>query len=326
MLFSQRSRSQNFRYFEWIFITVHFGMWLSRPNAPLSILLGFYSVFFCLGWMFPSQRSRKQRILYIVAGLVTAIAARYCGIDLGLFLFFYFAKSYFLLNRRTTLALCLLTAIPWTVSEYFVELEQIQPLQVGIPSAINMLLGTSAVYAAASTFVFMLCAMVLADEKSRYQIAELSEQVESLATSLERTRIAREIHDSLGHTLTDLDTQLAVAQTLRSLNPTKSFQAIDTAKLLARQCIEDVSQALDRMRESDFDLNQALIGLIEQLRQSSGIEVKWQINLPQLSVYKSYQIYCIVKEALMNVQKHANASQVSFNSRLVADGILGIAE
>ena len=157
-------------------------------------------------------------------------------------------------------------------------------------------------------------------------IAELSEQVESLATSLERTRIAREIHDSLGHTLTDLDTQLAVAQTLRSLNPTKSFQAIDTAKLLARQCIEDVSQALDRMRESDFDLNQALIGLIEQLRQSSGIEVKWQINLPQLSVYKSYQIYCIVKEALMNVQKHANASQVSFNSRLVADGILGIAE
>ena len=169
MLFSQRSRSQNFRYFEWIFITVHFGMWLSRPNAPLSILLGFYSVFFCLGWMFPSQRSRKQQILYIVAGLVTAIAARYCGIDLGLFLFFYFAKSYFLLNRRTTLALCLLTAIPWTVSEYFVELEQIQPLQVGIPSAINMLLGTSAVYAAASTFVFMLCAMVLADEKSRYQ-------------------------------------------------------------------------------------------------------------------------------------------------------------
>ena len=123
-----------------------------------------------------------------------------------------------------------------------------------------MLLGTSAVYAAASIFVFLLCAMVLAEEKSRYQIVELSEQVESLATSLERTRIAREIHDSLGHTLTDLDTQLAVAQTLRSLDPTRSFQAIDTAKLLARQCIEDVSQALDRMRESDFDLNQALTG------------------------------------------------------------------
>jgi signal transduction histidine kinase len=76
------------------------------------------------------------------------------------------------------------------------------------------------------------------------------------------------------------------------------------------------------MRQSDFNLNRALIGLVEQLRQSAKIQVKWQIDLPQFSVYKSYQIYCIAKEALMNVQKHANAKQVSFISNIVADGIL----
>jgi signal transduction histidine kinase len=322
MLFSQRSRSQNFRYLEWIYMAIHFGMEVSRSDGSLLTSLGFYGVFFCLGWIFPSQRSRQQRILYIVAGLGTTIVARCYDLDLGLFLFFYFAKSYFLLNRRITVALCFFAAIPWTISEYSVEVARIQSPQAGILPSIDLLIGTLATYIAASVFVLMLCTMLLAEERSRYQIAELSEQVESLATSLERTRIAREIHDSLGHTLTDLDTQLAVAQTLRPHDLTRSFQAVDTAKLLARQCIEDVSQALDQMRQSDFDLNQALIGLVEQLRQSSGMQVQWQINLPQCSVYKSYQIYCIAKEALMNVQKHANASQINFNSRLVEDGIL----
>ncbi len=294
-------------------------MWLTRPDVPWLIVLGVYSIFLLLGFLPPWIRSRPGHLLYILAGLGTTIAARYYGLDLALFLSFYFAKSDFLLNRRTTIGLLILTAVPWTVSDYFGQLRS-------MPSAPALLfhqsLGTLAVYTAASVFTLMFCGMLRAEEKSRYQIDELSEQVESLAISLERTRIAREIHDSLGHTLTDLDTQLAVAQTLRTHDLPRSFQAVDTAKLLARQCIEDVSQALDQMRQSDFDLNQALIGLVEQLRQSSGIQVKWQINLPQFSVYRSYQVYCIAKEILMNVQKHANASEVLFNTILVADGIL----
>ena len=330
MLFARESRSQNLRYLEWILLAVHFGMWLSRPTADLWTLLEFYGGFFWLGWIFPvldvasplENRPMWQRLLYVVAGLGLTIAARCAGIDLGLFLFFYLAKSYFLLNRQITFRLCLGMAIPWVVSEYFVELAQFPALPASSSPSLNMVLGTSAVYAAASVFTLMCCAMVLADEQSRYQISELSEQVESLATSLERTRIAREIHDSLGHTLTDLDIQLALAQKLRSHDLDRSFQAVDTAKLLAHQCIEDVSQALARMRQSDFDLNRALIELVEQLRQSAEIQVKWQIDFPQFSVYKSYQIYCIAKEALRNVQKHANAKHVSLIGNIVADGIL----
>lgn len=167
----------------------------------------------------------------------------------------------------------------------------------------------------------MLSQMIVVQQKKDQKIEELSEQVESLAATLERTRIAREIHDSLGHTLTDLDTQLAVAQTLRSQNPTQAFQAVDTAKRLARQCIEDVSQALSRMRDSDFDLNQALAALLEQLRQTSTLKVDWKVNLPNLPVYQSYQIYCLVKEALMNVQKHAKASHIQFSAHQTAQGI-----
>jgi signal transduction histidine kinase len=85
--------------------------------------------------------------------------------------------------------------------------------------------------------------------------------------------------------------------------------------VLTRQCIEDVSDALDRMRQSNFDLNQALTALMEQVRHSSTLQIQWEVNLPMLPVHKSYQIYCIVKEGVINIQKHARASQVSFLSR-----------
>jgi signal transduction histidine kinase len=322
MLLLRRSRSHNFRYLEWVYLTIRLGMWLWCPTTAFPVVLLFYVIFFLLGWLPLWGRSFSLRILYIMAGLGTTIVARCCGFDLALFLFFYFAKSYFLLNRRITIGLCILTTIPWLFSEYWVNLAPAHAIDGDLGSFINRLLGTLVIYIAICVFTLITCEMLLTEERSQYRIATLSEQVESLAASLERTRIAREIHDSLGHTLTDLDTQLAVAQTLRSHNLARSFQAVDTAKLLARQCIEDVSQALDQMRQSDFDLNQALIGLAEQLRQSTGIQVKWQINLPKFSVYKSYQVYCIAKEALMNIQKHANATQVIFNSSLVADSIL----
>lgn len=323
-----RSLPQTFRSLEWIFLTAHLGMWLSVPSYNLPTVLGFGGCFFLLSWIYPVRRLQWQRLSYIVLALCIFVIARFKALDLAIFPFIYFAKSYFLLGQRPTIVLIGIMAIPWTISKYASDVyqlpQQIQPDSLGIISG-NLLrfglfgLGT---YVAASFFTVMVTGMIVREQKNHQKIEELSEQVESLVATLERTRIAREIHDSLGHTLTDLDTQLAVAQTLRSHDPNQAFQAVDTAKFLARQCIEDVSQALSRMRQSDFDLNQALIGLLEQLRQTSSLQVQWKVNLPVLPVYQSYQIYCIVKEGLMNVQKHAQASQISFFAQQTTEGII----
>jgi signal transduction histidine kinase len=301
-------------------------MLLSASGHNLWIVLGSCSTIFLMSWSFPLHRPRWQRLSYIVLGTTTILGAGLFGVNLGLFLQVYTAKSYFLLGRRTAIAIVILTAIPWTLNEYTRELRQLNLMQTN-PASLNTIdpirfaIFTLAIYAAASFFTLMLSHMIVVQQKKDQKIEELSEQVESLAASLERTRIAREIHDSLGHTLTDLDTQLAVAQTLRSHNPTQAFQAVDTAKHLARQCIEDVSQALSRMRESDFDLNQALVALLEQLRQTTKLQIDWKVNLTGLPIYQSYQIYCLVKEALMNVQKHAKASHIRFSAYQTAQGI-----
>ncbi|MEO0841710.1 MAG: sensor histidine kinase [Cyanobacteria bacterium J06643_5] len=323
------SLPRNFRYMEWICIAIHFGMYFNMPRYNLGSLISVYSIYFLLGWIFPSNRPYWLRCTYILIGLTVVVSFRSVGIDIGLFVFFYLAKSYFLLGHRTTLIITAFTAIPWTISEYLGELKS---LNSSPPIPANSVLNpqnylkfiffTLVIYTAASTFNFMFTSMIVAEEKSRQRAEELSQQVETLAATLERTRIAREIHDSLGHTLTDLDIQLEVAQKLRSHNLKQSFQAVDTAKILARQCIEDVSQALHQMRQSDFDLKSALTSLMAQLQQNSGLEVRWEVNLPQLNLYKGYQIYCIAKEAIMNVQKHSRATRFSFCSKLTSENVL----
>ncbi len=324
-----QSLPKNFRYLEWIYIAAHFGMYFNMPGYNLDGLISVYSIFLLLGWIFPSHRPYWQRCSYILIGLTVVVGFRSVGIDVGLFVFFYLAKSYFLLGHRMTVLIAIFTAIPWTISKYFAEIKTFASF-VTIPenylldprNSLKFIFFTLVIYTAASTFNIMFTSMIVAEEKSRQRAEELSQQVETLAATLERTRIAREIHDSLGHTLTDLDIQLEVAQKLRSRNLEQSFKAVDTAKILARQCIEDVSQALHQMRQSDFELKSALISLMEHLRQNSQLKVQFEFNLPQLNLYKSYQIYCIVKEAMMNVQKHARASQVSFCGNLNAEGIV----
>ena len=333
-----QSLPKNFRYLEWICIAIHFGMYFNMPGYNNVTLIAVYSIYFLLGWIFPSNRPYWLRCSYILIGLTVVVCFRSVGVDIGLFVFFYLAKSYFLLGHRTTLIITAFTAIPWTVSEYLGELKSLKS-SVPIPAnsvlnpqnSLKFIFFTLVIYTAASTFNFMFTSMIVSEQKTLQRAEELSQQVEKLAATLERTRIAREIHDSLGHTLTDLDIQLEVAQKLRprsvyplslSRNLEKSFQAVDTAKILARQCIEDVSQALHQMRQSDFDLKSALTSLMEQLRQNSQLKVQFEFNLPQLNLYKSYQIYCIVKEAMMNVQKHARASQVSFSGNSNSGGIV----
>jgi signal transduction histidine kinase len=97
---------------------------------------------------------------------------------------------------------------------------------------------------------------------------------------------------------------------------------IDTAKGLASQCIGEIDQALQTMRQPEFDLNQALVTLIEQMKQHQPWRMQWDINLPSLPLQTSHQIYCIVKEGLMNVQSHAQASQVWLRGRVTDDSIV----
>jgi signal transduction histidine kinase len=154
---------------------------------------------------------------------------------------------------------------------------------------------------------------LVAERKSRQKVEVLAQQVELQAAKLERTRIAREIHDSLGHSLTTLDVQLQLAQRLFQTNPTASQEAVAIAHQLAKQCLQDVRRSVQMLRHDEFDLNLALTNLTDRIRQDRSLEIHCTLKLPVLTTQQSHQLYCIIQEGLTNIQKYAKATKVNLS-------------
>ena len=168
-------------------------------------------------------------------------------------------------------------------------------------------------------FVLLLGSIWVEEQKSRQKAERLTQQLETLAVDLERNRIARDIHDTLGHSLTSLDVQIELAQRLQATEPQRAQKSIDLAKQLSSQALDNVRQALGTMQRSNFDLTEAIVALGEQ---NLPFQVVIEIQFPQLSLQSSYQLYCIVQESLTNIQKHAQASRVRIEGSIVTGGTI----
>ncbi|WP_019505190.1 sensor histidine kinase [Pleurocapsa sp. PCC 7319] len=320
------------RYVEWLFLAVHMVMGISSGKNNLGLCLAFYGIFLVLSWILPLDRPLIVRQIYVLSAILLMVCANFVGVSLDLVLYLYIAKSFFLIGEIRTYLITAIAGIVWIISDCVSEIQELQELNQAVdfqpPFGFNshnlstIFIHSLGIYLAVSVFVISFSSVVCAEYKSRKRAEALAEQVETLAADLERTRIARDIHDSLGHTLTNLDIQLAVAQKLRDRNLQKAFQAIDTAKMLSSQCIEDVSHAVKTMRDSNFDLDRALKNLMEKIRSDQSVQIHWEINLPQLPIAISHQIYCVVKEGLINIQKHARASCIDFQSKFTAKEII----
>lgn len=173
------------------------------------------------------------------------------------------------------------------------------------------------------TLVFVLLFMnaMIAERQSREKLAIANEQlrkyalrIENQATLQERNRIARDIHDSLGHSLTALNLQLETALKLWSSDPARAAPFLKQAKQLGSQALQEVRQSVSTLRSDPMQgrsVEEAIASLVEEFHRTTGISPVFRINLScELSVELSTTIYRIVQEALTNICKYADATLV----------------
>lgn len=150
-------------------------------------------------------------------------------------------------------------------------------------------------------------------EASHQQLKVYAEQVAELATTRERNRLARDIHDSLGHYLTVINVQLEKALAFRSQQPAQADTAVSDAKRLASEALQDVRRSVGTLRETRalFAFAPAAGELIERVRQQQ-IDVAFHSEGEEgnYSGQALIALYRVVQEGLTNVQKHAGASAV----------------
>jgi signal transduction histidine kinase len=171
-------------------------------------------------------------------------------------------------------------------------------------------------------FVLLLMNTVLSERKSREELAIANEKlrqyalrIESQATLEERNRIAREIHDSLGHSLTALNLQLETALKLWQSQPEKAQTFLTRAKELASKSLQDVRQSVSAMRShplQEQSLEQAIAGLAENMQRAIGVSPICKIDLADpISSEISTPIYRIIQESFTNICKHSQATEVT---------------
>ena len=150
-------------------------------------------------------------------------------------------------------------------------------------------------------------------ELSHAQLKEYAARVADLAAVEERNRLARDIHDSLGHHLAAINIQLEKANAYRERDPKRASDALSHAKRTVQNALKDVRVSVNSLRQGGepFLFDKELEALLLRMRHS-----KLKITLQQTGDSSRYSriklmtLYRVIQEGLTNVHKHAKASQV----------------
>ncbi len=151
--------------------------------------------------------------------------------------------------------------------------------------------------------------------EANHRLAEYAAQVEELATMRERNRVAREIHDNLGHYLTVVNVQIEAAKTVMESQPDKAQDALQKAQNLTQEGLAAVRRSVSALRESPLEnqtLADALRGLAQELNEA-GLVTEITIEGTPLNRDPKVELtlYRAVQEGMTNVRKHARASRVN---------------
>jgi signal transduction histidine kinase len=159
-------------------------------------------------------------------------------------------------------------------------------------------------------------ARLIADLETARKEVELARQSDAeLAALRERERLARELHDNLGHALSTLAVQLEAIQRLLAVDPAQARAQIDEMKTLARTCMEGLRRALSHLRAPGLGnrlLTEAIPALVNETGKRCGLAIDCRIaeEARRLPPALAEGIWRVTHEALANVERHAGATKV----------------
>ena len=147
------------------------------------------------------------------------------------------------------------------------------------------------------------------------ELSRLTTSVEELTITRERNRLARELHDTLSHTLSAVNIQLKALEALMETDPPAAKARVTQMQNLTRDGLNEARRALSELRAKpieEFGLATALRRLSQQAAERGGFQT--QIAMPMqiegIPNETEQQIYRIAEEAFNNIVRHAQARRV----------------
>ena len=148
---------------------------------------------------------------------------------------------------------------------------------------------------------------------SNLQLRAYAEQAAELSAAEERNRLARDIHDSLGHHLTAVSIQLEKALAYQDRAPEVAIQAVRDAKQAATEALQNVRRSVSALRDTNgnFSLKTALSDLVNRLNNDQ-FTITFNITGDEAGYSRPVlmTLYRTAQEGLTNIEKHAQANAV----------------
>ncbi len=170
---------------------------------------------------------------------------------------------------------------------------------------------------------FVITRMMAAQRAQRRALTEANIQLtqyaasqEQLAVSRERNRMARELHDTLAHSLSAVAVQLEAIDSVMMTAPDEAHDILGKALAQTRSGLTETRRAMHALRASPLDdlgLALAIQNLASTTAQRSGMELTLQMpeTPPVLSPAVEQGVYRIAQEALANTARHAGATHLT---------------
>lgn len=152
-------------------------------------------------------------------------------------------------------------------------------------------------------------------EEAHQRLIHYAVTLEQLAVSRERNRLARELHDTLAHSLSAVAVQLEAVRSLWARDPAKAQSLLDSSLLATRNGLGEARRALQSLRASpleDLGLVLALRRLAESCAERAGLALELDLpeRDPELPPDIEQCVYRVAQEAMENVTRHAEARKL----------------
>ena len=266
-------------------------------------------------------RASPRRKLLLPAFLVAALLFGYVSLPFWGLAFYpvAVANAVFLLGFRRGVVFAVAALPPAWVSVYAFD-----PGEIGIFGATTM----TALVVPMAVFMIGICTVVLDAERSRAEaqalLADLevanarlerqAERVKELAISEERARVAREVHDSLGHHLTAINLQLQNAERFAPRDPDRARQKVREARESTLTALAEVRRAVGALKPLALDERSvgAALSALACSFDGAGPEVRFRLEGEERRLPEAVELalYRATQEGLTNAAKHAKARHV----------------
>ena len=152
--------------------------------------------------------------------------------------------------------------------------------------------------------------------EANVKLQEYSETIKRMTEIEERNRLARAIHDTLGHALTGIVVSADAGKILFDAAPEEAKARFDVIGQTARQGLEDVRRSIRALRPDaleSHDLESALEKMIENFRETTGADIRYAQEAGKLLLAQDEEVtvYRIVQEGMTNAIRHGEATQIN---------------